>query len=189
MTATLQLFNWLTTIYVNASGNENWQVLIVVTAYLCVVLLTNRTLISAPARHQLVQQIDEERAELLLSLGDTLHRDDPGKHRLFHREAPSHGLVSDREKEIGRLLDRAEGGVCTVSRRRRRSRMFATLAQVLAGRRYLHAAQRMRAFYVKPLTESLFADATIVASKLDRTDTDEARDLASAIRRSTAKPQ
>lgn len=128
---------WLEDAYRSIQTNGRWQLLLITAGYGLIAFVTNRFLITAPARHQLMQQIDEERAELCLSVMERQGDEFAGaEHRkLFARSTKSRAATAETsvEDKISGLLKIAERDVTHYIRTVRWSRIFVSLAKVLAG--------------------------------------------------------
>jgi hypothetical protein len=160
-----------------------WQLAVVIFTYMTIVYLTNRILITSPPRLQLLERIAEERAELRSFNAE--NQSTLGPDAKFDAEECT-GTAPEVVKGICGLLREAEkritfqiGILGNRQTRKKRNHPFATLAKVLAGWRYVHAAERLRIKQSKGAVQRAFA--LIACERLRNLHRDETEFLAAQI--------
>lgn len=167
--------DWVRDRYDTVAANGRWQLVLACAGYAALVFLTHRLVVAAPVRLQLAQQIVEQRA-------------------LVGPRPPQPGQEADLVGPVHHLLDKAERQVTWRApwrrepqdpepprkNQRRHARPFATLAKVLVGLRYVHAAARLQVRGWSAGTRE--RHAILVEERLRLAGGDEAVRLAEAIR-------
>lgn len=166
-----------------------WQLAVVIFTYMMIVYVTNRILITSPPRLQLLERIAEERAELRSFNAE--YQSTLGDDAEFNAEECT-GMAPEAVKGICGLLREAEkritfqiGILGNRQMRKKRNHPFATLAKVLAGWRYVHAAERLRVKQSKGAEQRAFA--LIACERLRNLHRDETEFLASQINNTMSK--
>lgn len=204
----------LADLYQNIAESGRWQLTLVVVAYGLVVYSTNRILITTPACYNLFAEVDRARVELLLNetaandrstasafspaeLFRSLRRQPPpapasqtggggaaSAQSVVDTPTGEPDMVDNKQSLIDSLLERAASRVGRDVRRQWRIRTLASLARVLVGRRYLHAAEQLMITYSALSAghrRSVLSEAVIITARLEQIGSPESVKVKDAI--------
>lgn len=152
---------WFTDQFDAIANNGRWQLFLVVVTYFIITYLTLRMLITAPVRYQLLQQIDEQRADLALRP----EWNNPGS-------KPINDLLTEAERRVSLKWPK-------LFPPKRHNLVFITFSKVMAGLRYVHAATRLRV--VRASRGELSGYAEIAVARLNQIGAPEASAFAQSL--------